>query len=96
MLVSQINAALSYTPLRVFLTLLLGALAGYTLQPLPKMLESLTRDSFLFKFVVLTLLALVTNLPLSENRLLTIVGCVVGILLLLEYLRSLPTTNKKQ
>ena len=95
MIVPQINSALSYTPLRVFLTLLFGAMAGYTFQPLPKVLESLTRDSFLFKFVVLTILALATNLPLSENRLITIVGCVAGVLLLLEYLRSVPVPEKK-
>ena len=94
MSLTEINTVLSYTPVRVFLTLLFGAMAGYTLQPLPKMLESLTRDSFVFKFVVLTILAVVSNLPLNENKLVTILACVVCVLLLINYLRTIQQPNK--
>jgi len=89
----ELNLVLSFKHTRLVLVLLFSILAGNIARPLPKMLDSLYQDtsmqSQLFKFVMLFVLALLTNGPVKDmNHLLFIAGSCLVVLIIFHLLRE--------
>lgn len=87
-----LNNVLTYPHTRLVLVLLFTILAGNIVRPLPDMLDRLytknNMTSHLFKFVMLLMLALLTNGPVKDmNQLLYIGSSVVGVLIILHLFR---------
>jgi len=55
--------------IRVFLLVITGIFAGYTLQPVPTWLNNWFNTSVIFKFIVLVLIGAVALHPLDVNKL---------------------------
>jgi len=82
------NNLLSINLTRIFLLLITSVYIGYTLQPVPKVLNNLFDNSNLFKFLILFICGSTSLYPLDNNKLLYILISSILILILFNYLRS--------
>lgn len=82
-----INSALDNNMLKVFLVLWAGVYAGYTLQPVPAVLQTLFNESVPFKYIILLVIALTAMHPLDNNKLAIAVVMPVVLLSLFAMLR---------
>jgi hypothetical protein len=74
-----------------YISVALGAVAiGYTLQPIPKVLDDLFKGSHIFKFIWMTIFILNVMGKLNLNTVLVAAVTSVVVLSLFQYLRSLP------
>jgi ABC-type dipeptide/oligopeptide/nickel transport system permease subunit len=83
-----INNTLDNKSIKLFLTLVTGVLAGYTLQPVPEWLNNLFNTSNLLKFIILVIISFTILHPLDEDKLkLSIISSFI-ILFLFEKMRK--------
>jgi len=93
-LTEVLNETLQNDYMKIGLTIVTSVLAGYTLRPLPKNLENLLTQSYMFKFIVLTLVGLLSVGKVNENNLFLVVVIVAVILAVFEYLRQNDKESK--
>jgi len=74
--------------IRIGLTIITSVLAGYTLRPLPKNLDNLLTQSYMFKFIVLTLVGLLSIGKVNENNMFLVIIMVAVVLAIFEYFRQ--------
>jgi len=84
----SINDTLSYDPIKMFLILLSGVYAGYTLQPVPEVLNTLFNESVWFKYAILFTISALTLHPLDDKKLAISIVAPGLILYLFSVLRS--------
>lgn len=70
--VSKLNGLLSYNYVRAFLFLVTGVFMGYTLYPVPKVLDNMFMKSYWFKFAILFIASSVAVYPVSSQGLVVI------------------------
>lgn len=87
-LTEVLNETLQNDHLKIGLTIVSSVLAGYTLRPLPKKLDNLLTQSYMFKFIVLTLVGLLSVGRINENNFFMVIIIVAVILAIFEYLRQ--------
>lgn len=62
------NKILDVDILRYVIMIVTSVFIGYTLQPVPKWLNSLFDNSHIFKFIIMVLMAMVALYPLDDNE----------------------------
>lgn len=72
----------------MFLLLISGVFAGYTLQPVPKWLNNLFDTSNILKFSVLFVGGAISVYPLTQENIITVTLCSVIILFLFQMARN--------
>jgi hypothetical protein len=87
-LVNIINDLLEVDIIRYFLVVLTSVMAGYTLQPVPSVLNNLFDNSQLFKFLILFLVGCAAFYPLDDKKLTKLIIAVFIVLLLFEVIRN--------
>jgi Kef-type K+ transport system membrane component KefB len=85
---SQLNNVFSNKELRMFVLVLTGIFAGYTLQRVPKWLNDMFNDSELFKFVVIFFIFVCAYYPLEEKDIMSMGAMSAGILVLFNLARQ--------
>lgn len=88
-----LNSLVSNDYIRMVLFLITGVFMGYTLQPVPEWINTLFKDSQVFKAIILLTIGIIAGYPLeSTGKLLVIVIGVVVTLFLFEYARKYKPT----
>jgi len=85
--VDEFNYLFKSDRLRLSLLLIISIFLGYTLQPVPKLLNKIFNNSMTFKFLIIFMLGLLTVYPLDINELYIIFYSTIAILLIFELLR---------
>ena len=86
--VNSINRVLDHKFLNMVLFLITGVFMGYTLQPVPKWLNDTFNNSFIFKVVILIIIALLAQHKLeSRSQILLIVAASVFVMVIFEMFR---------
>lgn len=65
----SINDILKIDLIKIFLLLLTGVYAGYTLQPVPAVLEKMFNESVPFKYAILFIITTIALHPLDDKKL---------------------------
>lgn len=86
-IVNKINILLKNDNLRISLLIITGIFAGYTLNPVPKLLNNLFHNSHLFKFIILLILGILAVHPIDKNELFYIIITSIIILIIFEITR---------
>lgn len=63
------NDLLGNDAIKFFIVLLTGVFAGYTLQPVPAVLDKLFNESWIFKYITLFMIAATVMHPLTDKKL---------------------------
>ena len=84
---SIINQALSNTNFNILLAIFLAITAGQTIQPVPKVLNYLYNNSFLFKYIILILFGLRVFYPVNNKKIIVVFISAFILLYTLEILR---------
>ncbi len=88
-IITNINIFFNNDLFRMFMLILVGIFAGYTLQPVPKWLNSLFDKSNLFKFIIIMIIGITAVYPIDKNKLINIILSSTLILLLFNFFRNL-------
>ena len=91
----QVTSVVANEHIRMIFVIILSVFIGYTLMPLPKKIETLFKESQLFKFAVLFLMGLITFNPSSVKGMVWIVVVPILFLLVLHLLRKAEEDEKK-
>jgi len=83
-----INQLLHYQSLRIAAIIFTSILAGYTLVPLPTIIERAVTHSNLFKFFILFVLGCVALYPLTISKLINFLFVEIFVLALFDFLRK--------
>jgi hypothetical protein len=86
-IVDTINYILSNDTLRTTLVILCSIFIGYTLRPIPNILDQLFNTSILFKFAIILLLGFSTLYPLNRSKMINVIIGAVIIMLFFHLLR---------
>lgn len=66
--VDTINDIVKIDSIKIFLLLLAGVYASYTLYPVPKVLEKMFNESMWFKYAILFILTVIALHPLDNKK----------------------------
>jgi hypothetical protein len=88
-LIVSYNNILKNDYIRIFIMLITGVFAGYTLQPVPLWLSKFFDTSNLLKFIVLFLGGSVAAYPLTNHNILIISICSIIILTIFHLFRTI-------
>ncbi len=88
-LVILINNFLENNHIRMFLLLITGVFMGYTLQPVPKWLDTLFNTSHILKFFVLFIAGSISVYPLNSNSIISVLIGTIITLLIFESARNI-------
>lgn len=69
LITDTINNVLKIDLIKIFLLLLTGVYAGYTLQPVPAVLQDMFNKSLPFKYAILFILTVIALHPLDDKKL---------------------------
>ena len=89
MIENILNNILKYDYVRIFIMIITGVFAGYTLQPVPLWLHKIFDTSNILKFFILFLGGCVASYPLTNNNLLIIFISSIIILFIFNLFRLL-------
>jgi hypothetical protein len=87
-IIPEINKIFKNDFIRLFLLVLTGIYAGYTLQPVPKWLNNLFDTSQLFKFIIIMIIGITALYPIDKDKLFNITLMSIIILILFELFRK--------
>ena len=88
-IIVSLNNILKYDYIRVFIMIITGVFAGYTLQPVPQWLNKLFDTSNIFKFLVLFCGGCVASYPLTNQNIIIVSICSLVILTIFQYFRTM-------
>ena len=86
-IVNMNNYIYQNNSVRMMLFIISGVFLGYTLEPIPKTLEKLFKNSNIFKFIILFVTACIYVYPLNIQHLINIVVCSILALVIFEGIR---------
>ncbi len=87
--VNLVNTTFSNDFFRLLSLMIVGVFAGYTLRPVPNWLGNLFDSSILFKFLIIVVVGVTGNYPVSKSKLMNIVIASAIIMVIFEGLRRL-------
>ena len=88
-IVDTINDVFSNDLVRLFLIILTGIVAGYTLKPVPKWLDNLFNTSYILKFIIIQTFGILVVYPINKSKLINIILITLMILILFEIFRNI-------
>jgi len=88
-IIVSVNNILKNDYIRVFIMIITGVFAGYTLQPVPAWLNKLFDTSNILKFLVLFLGGCVASYPLTNQSIIMVAICSLVILAIFYGFRTI-------
>ena len=88
-IIVSFNDILKNDYIRVFIMIITGVYAGYTLQPVPVWLNKLFDTSNVLKFVILFLGGCVASYPLTNQSIIIVTICSLAILAIFQSFRMM-------
>ena len=88
-IIVSFNDVLKNDYIRVFIMIITGVFAGYTLQPVPTWLNKLFDTSNILKFLVLFLGGCVASYPLTNQNIIMVAICSLVILAIFHGFRTI-------
>jgi hypothetical protein len=91
-----VNSTFSNDFFRLLSIMIVGVFAGYTLRPVPNWLGNLFDTSLLFKFLIILVVGVTGNYPVSKSKMIHIAISSAIILVLFEGLRRAESYMEKK
>lgn len=86
-IVNMNNLIYQNNSIRMMLFMISGIFLGYTLEPIPKTLDKLFKNSIIFKFIIIFVAGCIYVYPLNIEHIINILVCSIIALVLFEGIR---------